>query len=119
MPRPDTVLSLTDSVVLGLIAEHPRHGFAVARELRADASIGQIWTVHRPLVYRAIDHLARAELVEPTHTEPGEQGPDRTVYRVTRRGRERHRRWLEHPVEHPRQARAELLSKFLFLARAQ
>jgi PadR family transcriptional regulator AphA len=117
MPELTSPLSLTDHVVLGLLAEQSRHGFAVARELKPDAAIGQIWTVHRPLVYRAIDHLAGIGLVEPAHTEPGEQGPHRTVYRTTRKGRDRHRRWLERPVEHPREARAELLVKFLFLDR--
>jgi PadR family transcriptional regulator AphA len=110
-------LSLTDLVVLCLVAEQPRHGFAVARELRAESQIGQVWTVHRPLVYRAIDHLLDVELLDAARTEPGDQGPHRTVYRATRKGRDRCRRWLEHPVDHPRDARAELLVKFMFLAR--
>ncbi|GMU77706.1 MAG: hypothetical protein AMXMBFR46_05040 [Acidimicrobiia bacterium] len=112
-----STLSLTDHAVLGLIVEEPRHGFAVARELGADGSIGQIWTVHRPLVYRSIDHLARSDLIEWTRSEPGRRGPDRAVYRATRRGRDRLARWLERPVEHPRQVRAELLVKLWFLAR--
>jgi DNA-binding PadR family transcriptional regulator len=115
--RSATTLSLTEIVVLGLVVEQPRHGFAVARELRADGGIGQVWTVHRPLVYRAIDRLEQAGLVAATRTEPGDQGPHRTVYRATRTGRARCREWLARPVAHPRDARAELLVKFLFLAR--
>jgi len=110
-------LSLTDWVVLGLVAESPAHGFAVARALEADAQLGQVWTVRRSLVYRALDHLEAARLVEPARTERGEQGPHRTVYRATRRGRARLARWLDEPVNHPREFRAELLVKFILLAR--
>ena len=115
---PAAPLSLTDLVVLALVVEEPRHGFAVARALTADGPIGTAWTVHRPLVYRAVDHLHGLGLVEPSRTEPGDQGPHRTVYRATRSGRARLRRWLGQPVAHPREARAELLVKFLFLSRS-
>ena len=50
--KESTVLSLTDWVVLGVLTEEPRHGFAVAKELARDAELGQLWTVRRPLVYR-------------------------------------------------------------------
>jgi DNA-binding PadR family transcriptional regulator len=113
-PSPFT---LTDWVVLGVVIEEPRHGFAAARELKADEPLGRVWTVHRPLVYRAFEHLHAAGLIEPTRVEPGDQGPQRTVFRATRTGRERFGRWLDEVVEHPREARAELLAKFVFVAR--
>ena len=109
--------TLTDWFVLGLVTEDRRHGFSAARELRAEEPLGKVWTVHRPLVYRAFEHLHAAGLIEPTHVEPGDQGPQRTVFRATRAGRECFGRWLDDVVEHPRDARAELLAKFVFLAR--
>jgi DNA-binding PadR family transcriptional regulator len=114
---PAATLSLTELVVLGVIAEEPRHGFAVARELTPDSTLGQVWTVRRPLVYRAVDRLHDLGLVSPARTEPGDQGPNRTVFVATRSGRARLRRWLAEPVAHPRDARTELLAKFLLLAR--
>jgi PadR family transcriptional regulator AphA len=110
-------LSLTDWVVLGVLAEEPRHGFGVARELGRDAELGQIWTVRRPLVYRAIDHLLEIGFAEPRFVEPGDQGPHRTVIAATRLGRSRLRRWLDEPVEHPRDVRATLLVKLALRAR--
>ncbi len=110
-------LSLTDWVVLALVAEEPRHGFAVAREVAADGPLGEVWTVPRPLVYRAIDHLREAGLVEPARTEAGSKGPHRTVYRTTRSGAARVVRWLDRPVDHPREVRTELLVKLLLRAR--
>jgi DNA-binding PadR family transcriptional regulator len=110
-------LSLTDWVVLGVLAEEPRHGFAVAKELGRDAELGQLWTVRRPLVYRSIDHLLELGFAEPRSVEPGDQGPYRTVIAPTRAGRARLRRWLAEPVEHPRDVRAVLLVKLALLAR--
>lgn len=108
---------LTDWVVLAVVAEAPRHGFAVAKELAADAALGEVWTVPRSLVYRAIDHLRDAGLIEPARTETGAQGPHRTVYRVTRSGAARLGHWLDQPVTHPRDVRTELLVKLVLRAR--
>ena len=110
-------MSLTDWVVLAVIAEEPRHGFSVARELAPDAPIGQVWTVRRPLVYRSLEYLVAAGSIKASRTEPGSQGPHRTVYGVTRAGRARLGSWLAEPVEHPRDVRSELLVKFVLRAR--
>ena len=110
-------LSLTDFVVLALVDEEPRHGFSAARELAAEASLGQAWTVARPLVYRAFDHLSAVGMIEPIGTEPGDQGPNRRVFRATTAGRIRVEGWLAEPVARPRDVRTELLAKLLLLHR--
>lgn len=110
-------LSLTDWVVLGLLVEEPRHGFALSKELAAGTDLGDLWTVRRPLVYRAIDHLLALGAIEPRVVEPGAQGPHRTVLGATRAGRARLRRWLEQPVAHPRDVRTTLLVKLALRAR--
>lgn len=104
-------LSLTEWVVLALLVEGPSHGFAIARELKADSDLGRVMTVQRPLVYRALDRLDEAQLAEPVATEPGDGGPQRTVRRPTRRGRARVNRWLDTPVAHVRDLRIEFLVK--------
>jgi DNA-binding PadR family transcriptional regulator len=103
--------------VLGVLCEQPRHGFALARELAPESDLGAIWTVRRPLVYRAIDHLVTLGLAEPRAVEPGTQGPDRTVMAATRSGRARLARWLDDPVAHPRDVRTELLAKLALRVR--
>lgn len=104
-------LSLTEWVVLALVSESPSHGFAIARELRPDSDLGRILTVHRPLVYRALDRLRETGLVEATATEPGDAGPNRTVLRATRKGNARLKRWFITPVDHVRELRIEFLIK--------
>jgi DNA-binding PadR family transcriptional regulator len=88
-------LSLTEWVVLALVGEAATHGFAVARELQSGSDLGRILTVHRPLVYRALDRLGDAGLVEESATEPGDAGPTRTIMRTTREGKAALKQWFE------------------------
>lgn len=105
-------LSLNEWAVLALLAEAPRHGYELAAELKQASEIGTVWTVSRPIVYRALDRLEAPELVAPRRSEPG-QGPRRTVYEATRNGREVLQRWLVIPVAHLRDLRGALLLKLV------
>ena len=109
--------SVTEYAVLGVLAEGPNHGFALAKELTPRAELGRIYTVSRPLIYRALDRLVGAGLAEAMHIEESEAGPNRTVLRITRRGRAHLRRWLEQPVTHVRDIRIEFLLKLALLQR--
>lgn len=111
-------LSLTEHAVLGVLAEGPTHGFAIARELGDGAELGKVFTVRRPLVYRALDRLVEAGLAEPSHVEAGDAGPNRRVHGATRRGRALLRRWLNEPVDHVRDLRLELMVKLVLLSRS-
>lgn len=111
-------LSLNEWAVLALLAERPAHGFALAKHLETDTDLGRVLTVRRPLVYRALGRLVDARFAEPHHTEPGLAGPNRTVHRLTRRGRTAVRSWLQRPVDHVRDLRIEFLVKLRLLQRA-
>jgi PadR family transcriptional regulator AphA len=113
-----TELSVTEYAVLGILAEGPNHGFALARELTPRADLGRIYTVRRPLVYRALDRLVEAGLAEAMHIEESEAGPNRIVVRATRQGRATLRRWLGKPVGHVRDIRIEFLLKLALLQRS-
>jgi len=117
VPKDTPALNLTEWVVLALLAEEPRHGFALARLLQRGGEVGRVWAASRPLTYRAIDRLVAGGLVQPVRTERGE-GPPRTLHRATPAGRRAVGRWLATPVEHFRDVRAELLVKLLLLERS-
>ncbi|WP_433513616.1 PadR family transcriptional regulator [Nonomuraea sp. CA-143628] len=110
-------LSLTEWVVLALVAEGPTHGFAVSQLTGPAGSVGTIWQVPRPRVYRALDQLADLSLIEPSGTEPGRGGPPRTLYAITMPGRAAVDAWLMRPVEHIRDIRTEFLVKLALLDR--
>src|SRR4051794_23893382 len=109
--RRDTLLT-GEWAVLGILGGGPAHGFAVSRRLSGQGDVGRVWSLSRPLAYRAIDQLSRRGLVAPVRSESGE-GPDRTVVAVTAEGQRRLREWLARPVAHVRDMRSELLLKLV------
>jgi PadR family transcriptional regulator AphA len=111
-------LSLNDWAVLGVVAEAPKHGWAVTRELRADGAIGRVWTVSRPVVYRSVTTLLARGLIRESGSAPSERGPQRTMLRATPKGRAHLQRWLDSTVEHIRDLRGEFLLKLALLDRA-
>ena len=115
MPRPDAALA--EPVCLALVAEGPTHGWALARLLAPEGEIGRIWSLSRPLTYRALDQLAVAGLVARRGSEPG-RGRERTIVGATPKGRRRSRVWLDEPVTHLRDVRTELLVKLELRRRA-
>lgn len=118
MPRSRDDLGAGEWAVLALLAEQPTHGFAVARAMSPDGEIGKVWSMRRPLVYRAIDVLTEAGLVRPAGTEPSSSGPQRTLVEATPEGLAALAQWLAEPVEHVRDARSLLMLKLLFLSRS-
>ena len=105
--------SVLDQIVLALIGEKPRHGFAVSKELETDPSLSAVIRARRPLVYRSINSLVDAKLIRETKTEPGDQGSPLVIYATTATGKSASTIWLNDTVDHPRDARIELLAKFV------
>jgi DNA-binding PadR family transcriptional regulator len=117
MPRPRDELTAGEWAVLALLAESPTHGFAIARAMTPEGDVGRIWSVRRPLVYRAIETLTGMGLARPAGTVPSRSGPQRTVLEATPNGKRALTRWLGQPVAHVRDARSLLMLKLLFLTR--
>lgn len=110
-------LALLDQVVLALVAEAPAHGFGVVSAIEDDVALALAITVRRPLVYRSLDSLRRAGLVKSARVEAGERGAPRTVFQASAKGRRVSEAWLDSIVDHPRDARLELLAKFALRGR--
>lgn len=103
-------LSLAERVCLALVASGFEHGWAIGSALAADGEFGRIWTLSRPLTYRAIDQLGAKRLLNRRdRTAPGNR--ERTLLSCTAAGRRTADAWLEQPVPHLRDVRTELLLK--------
>lgn len=109
----DDELLLNEWACLGMLGERDAHGFALAARLIPTGDVGRVWSLSRPLTYRALDQLQTRGLVEPVGTEPGRAGGPRTILAPTAAGRTALRRWLTEPVDHLRDVRAELLLKLV------
>jgi DNA-binding PadR family transcriptional regulator len=112
-PRGIDRLLLGEWACLGVLAQGPNHGFAVAQELRVTGDIGRVWSLTRPLTYRAIDQLIDRGYLQVVGEEPGMAGGNRTIVSITRTGRAALRSWCRTPVHHLRDMRSELLLKLV------
>lgn len=111
-------LSLAEWLVLCLLCEEPRHGFAIARMLDSDGTLGRIWRVPKPVVYRSVQRLEQLGLVRLAELQPSHQGPARSPIEVTPSGRRLAAAWLDRPAGHNRDVRSELLAKLALIDRA-
>lgn len=109
-------LSLAEGTCLVLVTQGTEHGWAIGSLLAADAELGSIWTLSRPLTYRAIEQLVDRGLITRSGTEEG-RGRDRSILRATAAGRRAAAAWLNTPVAHLRDLRTELLMKLVLRRR--
>jgi PadR family transcriptional regulator AphA len=111
-------LSPGEWAVLGLVAEQPRHGFALRKALAPDGEVGRVWSLPGPLVYRALTTLQAKGLVEVVGAERSDVGPQRTLLTPTPAGRRELGAWLWEPVDHLRDFRSLFMLKLALLDRA-
>ena len=106
-------LLLGEWACLGLLYSGPSHGFAIAARLKPGSDIGRIWSLTRPLTYRALEQLQIHGYVEESGEEAGLAGGNRTLLTMTKPGRAIFRAWINTPVVHLRDMRSELLLKLV------
>lgn len=111
-------LPLGSWAVLALLCEGDTHGWALVRAMAPQGEIGRVWSIRRALVYRTVDLVVAAGLVERAGIEQGSRGSTRTLLHATPTGRRAVGRWLAEPVVHVRDLRSALLLKLLFAQRS-
>jgi molybdopterin-binding protein len=109
--------SFAEHVCLVLVTQGVSHGWAVGTTLAPDGDIGHIWTLNRPLTYRAVDGLVEKGLLTRKGRRAG-QGRERVLLAPTAAGRRVAAKWLDQPVQHLRDVRTELLVKLALRERA-
>jgi molybdopterin-binding protein len=102
--------TFAEHVCLALVVEGVSHGWALGTLLGPDGEIGRIWSLSRPLTYRAVEQLVGKGLLVRTGRDSG-HGRDRVVLAASLTGRRVSEQWLDAPVEHLRDVRTELLVK--------
>ena len=110
-------LTFAERVCLVLITQDVSHGWALGSMLAPDGELGRIWTLSRPLTYRAIDGLVDKGMITRAGQAAG-RGRDRVLLAPTASGRRAATKWLDEPVEHLRDVRTELLVKLFLRNRA-
>lgn len=79
--------------ILSLLNEKPMHPYEMRRVVRHRGK-DEYLDLKPGSLYRTIDQLVRAGLVEPAERTREGRFPERTVYRITERGRDELEEWL-------------------------
>jgi DNA-binding PadR family transcriptional regulator len=87
-PANQTRLTISDLVILSLLAERPMHGYEVNATLE-DRKIRDWAPVSRPQIYYSLDKLMKLKFIRVTNADSPSAGPERRVMETTPLGRER------------------------------
>lgn len=83
--------------VLGLLAEHPRHGYDLLLAFEALVGGKAVWEVKPAQIYATLARLEEAgQIFQQEVTQMG--GPERHIYAITPAGQDELHAWLETPV---------------------
>jgi PadR family transcriptional regulator AphA len=110
-------LSMAEWLVLCLLCEEPAYGLVLTAQLARGSRMGQVWWVPKSMVYRALQRLERACLIQAKGKQRTASGPARSLYEATPAGQAAAGAWLRRPAEHARDVRSELMVKLALLDR--
>jgi DNA-binding PadR family transcriptional regulator len=112
-------LSLAEWLVLCLVREEPTYGLVLVGLLSRDGGgLGQVWSVPKAVIYRALQRLEALGLIRTVGEQRTSQGPVRSLFEATPAGQAAAGTWLGTPVEHARDVRSELMVKLALLDRS-
>lgn len=111
-PKPAVTHSL-EYALLGLLAQQPRHGYELHKEISNLEGLGLVWHVKQAQLYALLDKLENQGYLS-ARLITSESHPPRKEYHLTRSGRQAFEKWMLAPVEHGRELRQDFLAKFYF-----
>ena len=103
--------------LLGMLLQHPRHGYELHKELSNLEGLGLVWRIKQAQLYALLDKLESQGYLS-ARVITTESHPPRTEYHLTQTGRRVFENWMEAPVEHGRELRQDFLAKFYFAQQA-
>lgn len=105
-------LDLVEGACLTLILHGTSHGYQLAKQFEANTMLGEVLTLSRPVVYRAIKSLEEHRLIRSIEST-GLRGQLKWKLKCTPDGERSSKQWLAEPVLHLRDLRSEFLVKIL------
>jgi DNA-binding PadR family transcriptional regulator len=107
-----TPLNLT---VLGMLGGGPLHPYAIQSRMKAWGKDRTVDVSQRATLYKAIERLRAAGLIEVKKIEREQRFPERTVYDLTEEGLRVGREWLTEMLATPRNEFPEFPAALSFL----
>jgi PadR family transcriptional regulator, regulatory protein AphA len=115
-PRPSIPLT-HEYILLGLLHQHPMHGYDLHKEIASREGIAVIWSVKQSQLYALLDKLESQGLLTSTLV-PGEAHPSRKEFQLTEAGQKALDAWTQNPVRHPREMRQDFLARLYFASQS-
>lgn len=109
---PKQTLDLIEGACLTLISHGTSHGYQLAKQFEANTMLGEVLTLSRPVVYRAIKSLEGRRLIRSIEST-GLRGQLKWKLKCTTDGERLAKQWLAEPVSHIRDLRNEFLIKII------
>lgn len=101
--------------LLGLLLDGPGHGYDLARHFVPGSPLGAVLRLGSSHLYALLGRLEKDGLIAGERQDAGTR-PPRHVYRVTEAGRAAVLRWVDEPVQRPREMLLDFPLK-LYIAR--
>ncbi|NIM98840.1 MAG: hypothetical protein GTO24_12410 [candidate division Zixibacteria bacterium] len=106
-------MSKNELVVLGLLNQKPMHGYQLHQEIEKTGM--ELWAeVNLSSIYNTLNRLEDKEMVEAKREKPGKM-PERSVYRITKKGREELALLLEQTLRDKRMHPSNLVVGVAFI----
>jgi len=100
-------MSKNELVVLGLLNQKPMHGYQLYHEIERTRM--EYWAqVNLASIYNTLNRLERQKMIEAKREKPGKM-PERNVYRIAKKGKEKLASLLEQTLRDERMHPANLV----------
>jgi len=106
-----------DTIILGLLAVQPCHGYQLLDHFHDPNKLGRVWSMSTSQLYVVLKRLEQQDFIKGQEI-PSADAPTRTEYYLTEAGRDHLNLWLNdrQPSASIRRVRVEFLSR-LYIAR--
>ncbi|HET7854860.1 MAG TPA: PadR family transcriptional regulator [Gaiellaceae bacterium] len=107
----EETLTTTECAVLGLLTRRAMSGYDLKKAI--DRSVGYFWGPAKSQIYAVLPRLVASGYATSRKVAQS-QRPDKQVYRITARGRQALKEWIEESPTDPPPGRNPLLLKLFF-----
>ena len=102
--------------LLGFFLGQEYHGYELIKLIQSTPEFNKIWSLKTSLFYGYLEKLFEGGYLS-LEVRESENSPDRKVYQLTERGKQKVLEWMVEPVKHGREMRQEFLAKLFFALR--
>ena len=107
----EAAVSATEAAILGLLTSGEKSGYELSKAI--ERSVAFFWSPATSAIYAVLPRLVAAGLATSRKVAQ-ERRPDKQVYRITKRGREALRKWIELGGYEPDPPKNKFLLKVFF-----